>query len=63
MAKIRCADLGADCPYESKGADKKMVKTEFLKHADEHHSDMLDEMTEPEKEQMFKRIDEIIDQE
>ena len=60
MTKIRCIDLGADCPYEAKGADKKVVKAEFMKHAMEYHSDMLGGMTEEEKENMMKQVDEII---
>ncbi|MFO8050559.1 MAG: DUF1059 domain-containing protein [Thermoplasmatota archaeon] len=62
MAKIRCADLGADCPFESKGADKKVVKEEFLKHANDHHSDMLEVMGEEERDGMLKKINDIMGQ-
>jgi predicted small metal-binding protein len=62
MSKIACADLGADCPFEAKGMDKKVVKEEFLSHLNKDHRDLLDSMSEEEMEDVMKDIDEKLDE-
>jgi predicted small metal-binding protein len=62
MSKIACADLGADCPYEAKGMDKKMVKEEFMGHMMEHHKSLIDSMSEQDMEEVKKKIDDKLDE-
>ena len=58
MSRITCADLGADCPFEAKGMDKKLVKEEFMHHLNEHHKHLVESMTEEELKEAEKKIDE-----
>lgn len=63
MSTIACADLGADCPYEAKGMDKKIVKEEFMSHMMENHKNMIDSMSEEEIKGVMEKIDEKLDEE
>jgi predicted small metal-binding protein len=60
MHKIGCADMGVKCEFKTEGEDRDQVKDIFLKHAMENHNDIMENMSEEEKDQMMKTVDEVI---
>jgi predicted small metal-binding protein len=60
MHKIGCADMGVKCEFKTEGEERDQVRDVFLKHAMENHSDIMEKMSEEEKKDMMKKVDEVI---
>lgn len=50
--------MGSDCGYEVTGENPDEVKSKMMDHAMSEHVDMMGSMTEGEKEDMMRKMDE-----
>jgi len=61
MKNLKCSDLGADmCNFEAKGETADEVKQAMYAHASEAHKDKLASMTEEQKADVNKKMDELL---
>lgn len=56
--KLSCRDMGTDCDFVAKGETAQEVKEKMMAHANTDHMDMMKNMSEDEKADMMKKMDE-----
>lgn len=58
MKTLACSDMGMECGYVSTKPTAQEVKDDLLAHAQDAHSEMLASMSEQDKEEMVRQMDE-----
>jgi HSP20 family protein len=58
MKTLACSDMGIECDYVSTKPTAQEVKDDLLAHAQDVHSEMLVSMSEQEKAEMMRQMDE-----
>lgn len=61
MMRLACKDMGTDCPFVAEGNSAEEVKAKMMDHAMADHKEMMDNMTEEEKDEMMKKMDEMLE--
>jgi predicted small metal-binding protein len=56
-SSLSCKDLGVKCSFEARSESKEQVKSALLDHAQKYHKDILDGMSEKQKEDMMAMMD------
>lgn len=57
MMKFSCKDMGMNCGFMASGKDKEEVMDKVMEHAKMEHADMLNKMSEKEKQDMMKKVE------
>ncbi len=57
---LACKDLGVKCSFEARSESKEHVKTALLDHAQKYHKDILDGMSDKQKEDMMSQMDKLL---
>ena len=57
---LSCKDMGAACEYVAEGQSKEDVKKIMMDHAMTDHKEMMDKMSDVEKDEMMKKMDALI---
>jgi predicted small metal-binding protein len=60
MMSLSCRDMGADCDFRATGDSAEEVKDKMMKHAMSEHKEMLDKMSEREKNDMMMKMDKMM---
>lgn len=58
MKTLSCKDMGVECDYVSTKPTAQEVKDDLSTHAQEVHSEMLAGMSEQDKSEMMRQMDE-----
>ncbi len=58
MKTLACKDMGVECDHVSTKPSAQEVKDDLLTHAQEAHSEMLAAMSEQDKAEMMRQMDE-----
>ncbi len=58
MMKLSCRDMGMDCDFVAKGETAQEVKEKMRAHDNAEHEDIMKNMSEDEKADMMKKMDE-----
>lgn len=58
MYKLSCKAMGKGCDFETEGSTTEEVKEKMMEHAMSEHKDMLDKMSQKEKDDMMMKMDE-----
>jgi predicted small metal-binding protein len=58
MKTLACKDMGVECDHVSTKPSAQEVKDDLLAHAQEAHSEMLAAMSEQDKAEMMRQMDE-----
>lgn len=60
MKTLACRDMGADCDFVAKGNTAEEVKSNMMNHVKMEHKDMMDKMSGKDKEEMMKKMDQMM---
>jgi len=61
MKSLKCSDLGSmECNFVATGETAEDVKKNMYEHAGQVHPDKLEKMTDEEKQQIDKKMDELL---
>jgi len=60
MMKLACKDMGTNCPFVAEGETAAEVKAKMMDHAMAEHKEMMDNMSEEEKDKMMKKMDDML---
>jgi predicted small metal-binding protein len=63
--KVSCKDIGGfeDCTFVAEGATLREIEEELMEHGMTHHGDVIQALTEAEREAMMRKIaDKIAEQ-
>lgn len=57
MKSLSCKDMGMSDDFVAKGETKEEVMGKMMEHAKMEHKDMMDKMSDAEKEEMKKKME------
>ena len=58
MRALSCKDMGTQCDYVATAPTSQEVKVDLVAHAEETHAEMLGAMSEHDKAEMMRQMDE-----